>query len=213
MKKIVYVLSAISIGLIAACSSAKEKDKAINIEPKVFEITNTIVDDVHYNKQKLNDDFSKKVFELFIENIDPNKRFLFQKDIQQLSKSKFKLDDAIKEKDLSFFNSYVSLIEKREKSAEKLVLQILEEGFDLQSKDSVELDADKYDFVSSPKELKERWSSYVQSRIVNELYFSIKKQEENQWRRVVPSPDATFSSEGNSSVSIANPIILTKSLT
>tara|TARA_B100000401_G_scaffold370196_1_gene268990 strand:- start:5125 stop:7221 length:2097 start_codon:yes stop_codon:yes gene_type:complete len=179
MKKIVYVLSAVSIGLVVACSSAKEKDKAINIEPKVFEITNTVVDDVHYNKQMLNDDFSKKVFDVFIENIDPNKRFLFQKDIQNLSKSKFKLDDAIKEKDLTFFNNYVSLIEKREKSAEKLVMQILAEDVDLQSKDSIELDADKYDFVNSPNELKERWSNYVQSRIVNELYFAIKKQNEN----------------------------------
>jgi len=179
MKKIVYILSAISIVLVVACSSAKEKDKAINIEPKVFEITNTVVEDVHYNKQNLNDDFSKKVFDVFVENIDPNKRFLFQKDIQNLSKSKFKLDDAIKEKDLTFFNSYVSLIEKREKSAEKIVMQILAEGMDLQSKDSIELDADKYDFVNSPNELKERWSNYVQSRIVNELYFSIKKQDEN----------------------------------
>ena len=179
MKKIVYVLSAVSIGLVVACSSAKEKDKAINIEPKVFEITNTVVDDVHYNKQMLNDDFSKKVFDVFVENIDPNKRFLFQKDIQNLSKSKFKLDDAIKEKDLTFFNNYVSLIEKREKSAEKLVMQILAEDVDLQSKDSIELDADKYDFVNSPNELKERWSNYVQSRIVNELYFAIKKQNEN----------------------------------
>ncbi len=179
MKKIVYVLSAISLVLVVACSaiSAKEKDKAI--EPEVFEITNTIVDNVHYNRQELNDDFSKKVFDVFIENIDPNKRFLFQKDIQQLSRSKFKLDDAIKEKDLSFFNTYVSLIEKREKSAEKLVLEILQENFDLTSKDSIQLDADKYDFVSSSKELKERWFKYVQSRVINELFFSIKKQEDN----------------------------------
>ena len=62
--------------------------------PPVKEKPNTVVDDVHYNKQMLNDDFSKKVFDVFIENIDPNKRFLFQKDIQNLSKSKFKLDDA-----------------------------------------------------------------------------------------------------------------------
>ncbi|MBK21454.1 MAG: tail-specific protease [Flavobacteriales bacterium] len=179
MKKIVYILSVISLVLVVACSaiSAKEKDKAI--EPEVFEITNTIVDNIHYNRQELNDDFSKKVFDVFIENIDPNKRFLFQKDIQQLSKSKFKLDDAVKEKDLSFFNSYVSLIEKREKSAEKLVLEILQGNFDFKSKDSIQLDSDKYDFVSSPKELKERWFKYVQSRVINELYFSIKKQEDN----------------------------------
>ena len=181
MKRVVYVLSAISIVLVVSCSaiSAKDKNKNKNIEPEVFELTNVIVENIHYNKQLLNDEFSKKVFDVFLENIDPNKRFLFQKDVQQLSKHKFKFDNAIKDKDLSFFDNYVSLIEKRERNAEKIVLDILEKPFDLESKDSIELDADKYDFVSSTNELTQRWVQYVQSRIVNELYFSIKKQEEN----------------------------------
>ena len=179
MRNVVSILSAVSIVLVVACSAISAKDKDKSIEPKVFELTNKIVDDIHYNKQLINDDFSGKVFEVFLDNIDPNKRFLFKKDVQQLSKHKFKLDDAIKEKDLSFFNKYVDLIEKREKSAEKIVLEILNNSFDLQSKDSIELDPDKYNFVDSPKELTERWVRYVQSRIINELYFSIKKQEDN----------------------------------
>ncbi len=181
MKRFVYVLSAISIVLVVSCSaiSAKDKNKSKNIEPEVFQLTNVIVENIHYNKQLLNDEFSKKVFDVFLDNIDPNKRFLFQKDVQQLSKHKFKFDNAIKDKDLSFFDNYVSLIEKRERNAEKIVLDILEKPFDLESTDSIELDADKYDFVSSTNELTQRWVQYVQSRIVNELYFSIKKQEEN----------------------------------
>jgi carboxyl-terminal processing protease len=177
MRKVVCILSAVSIVLVVACSAISVKDK--NIEPSVFELTSTIVDNVHYNKQLLNDEFSKKVFDVFLENIDPNKRFLFKKDIQLLSKYKFKFDDAIKENDMSFFNNYVSLIEKRERNAEKIVLEVLETSFDLETKDSIELDSDKYDFASSANELKSRWMQYVQSRIVNELYFSIKKQEEN----------------------------------
>ena len=179
MKKIVFILSSISLVLVVACSAISAKEKNKSIEPKVFELTNKIVENVHYNKQMLNDEFSKKVFDIFIDNIDPNKRFLFLKDVQLLSKDKFKLDDAIREKDLLFFEKYVTLIEKREKSAEKIVNQILEGEFDLQSLDSIELDADKYDFVTSSNELKNRWLKYVQSRVVNELYFSIKKQDEN----------------------------------
>lgn len=179
MSRLVYVLSAFSIVLVVACSAISANGKDKDVEPKVFELTNAIVDNIHYNKQLLNDEFSKKVFEVFIENIDPNKRFLFKKDIQQLSKYKFKFDDAIKENDMSFFEIYVSLIEKRESSAQKIVMDILNKPFDLESNDSIELDSDKYDFVSSVNELKQRWLKYVHSRIVNELYFSIKKQEEN----------------------------------
>ena len=72
MKKIVFILSSISLVLVVACSAISAKEKNKSIEPKVFELTNKIVENVHYNKQMLNDEFSKKVFDIFIDNIDPN---------------------------------------------------------------------------------------------------------------------------------------------
>ncbi len=179
MKKVVYILSAISVVCVVACSAIAAKDKKENNESVVFDLSNKLIDNVHYNKQSLNDKFSKDAFTVFLDNIDPNKRFLLQKDVDNLSRDKFKIDDAIKNNDLKFFDKYADLISKREQEAEKIALKILANNINIESLDSIELDADKYGYVSSVKGLNIRWTNYIQSRVVNELYFSIKNQEEN----------------------------------
>ena len=179
MKKVVYILSIVIIVFVVACSAVTAKKKASNKEPVVFDLTNKLIQQTHYNKQVLNDEFSKNAFEAFLESADPNKRFLYKKDVDEFSKLKFKLDDAIKAKDLTFFDQYVHVIEKREADCRKIVEGVLLKPIDLNSKDSIELDSDKYNFVNSKKELVKRWSDYVHSRVVNELYFALKKQEEN----------------------------------
>jgi carboxyl-terminal processing protease len=179
MKKVVYILSVVVLVFVVACSAVTANKKAINKEPVIFDLTNKLIQQIHYNKQVLNDEFSKNAFEAFLESADPNKRFLYKKDVDEFSKLKFQLDDAIKAKDLSFFDQYVHVIEKREADCRKIVEGVLLKPIDLNSKDSIELDSDKYQFVNSKKELKDRWTDYVQSRVINELYFALKKQEEN----------------------------------
>lgn len=179
MKKVVYILSAISIICVVACSAIAVKGGEDNNEDQVFGLTNTLLSNIHYNQLVLNDEFSKNAFEAFLDNIDPNKRFLLQKDVDLLSKDKFKFDDALKTRDLTFFESYAKLIDKREEKAKAIAFKILKKPIDLNLKDSVELDADKYEFAKNGKELKERWTHYIHSRIINELYYAIKKQEEN----------------------------------
>ena len=179
MKKVIYIFSAVVIGFFVACSAVSAKKKDTNKEPVVFDLTNKLIQEIHYNQQSLNDEFSKNVFDAFLESADPNKRFLLSKDIELLSKMRFQLDDAIKGKDLTFFNQYVGIIEKRESMCKKIIETILTEPIPIDSKDSIELDSDKYNYVDSKKELSERWAAYIQSRVINELYFAIKNQEEN----------------------------------
>ena len=54
--------------------------------------------------QKINDDFSEKAFKLYIERIDYGKRFLLQEDVENLSKYKKELDDAMKNIDFAFLD-------------------------------------------------------------------------------------------------------------
>ena len=178
MKKLIYIFSAIAVVLLIACSAITVKEKANN-EKLVFDLTNKLSSNLHYNKQDLNDEFSKRVFDAFLENIDPNKRFLIQEDVDKLSAFKFKIDDELKANDLTLFSVYADLISKREAESEKLVLKLTAQPVNLTIKDSVELDVDKINFVSTKKELKLRWTKYIQSRVINEMYYEQKNQEEN----------------------------------
>ena len=50
----------------------------------------------HYSPVEINDDFSKKVYKKYLDNIDPTKRFFIQSDIDEFSKYETSIDDMIK---------------------------------------------------------------------------------------------------------------------
>lgn len=185
MKKVIIVLGVVTTIIVGACSAVaiKESIKS-NKEIAVLDLTKRLVSELHYNKQELNDEFSKKVFEMLLENIDPNKRFLLKKDVGKLAKYKFKIDDALINNDLSVFETYFSIIEKREAAAEKIFHSILSKKINLALEDSFNIDADQYDFAENSKELKNRWNGYVSTQVLEKLYSLEKKQNENDSLKV-----------------------------
>ena len=180
MKKGIIILGVVVSIIVGACSAVAIKETAKNDkEVAVVDLTKKLVTDLHYNNQELNDEFSKKVFEMLLKNIDPNKRFLLQKDIDKLSAFKFKIDDALISNDLTIFDTYFEVIESREKSAQKIFHSILSKKINLELKDSFDIDADNYDFAKDKKELKTRWNGYVSTQVLEKLYSLEKKQNEN----------------------------------
>lgn len=180
MKKIIIVLGVVTTLIVGACSAVaiKESTKSSN-EVAVIDLTKKLVADLHYNNQELNDEFSKKVFDMLLENIDPNKRFLQKKDVEELAAFKFKIDDALINNDLTVFDTYFKIVEKREAEAQKIFHNILSKKINLALEDSFDIDADKYDFAENKKELKRRWNGYVSTQVLEKLYSLEKKQNEN----------------------------------
>src|SRR4030065_2733347 len=57
----------------------------------------------HYEPQQIDDAFSIKVYDEFLERLDPSKRYFLQSDIDEFSAFKTKIDDQINNEDLTFF--------------------------------------------------------------------------------------------------------------
>ena len=67
----------------------------------------------HYEPQELDDNYSKRVFKNYLEYLDPQKRYFLQSDINEFKKYELKLDEALKEKDASFFHlTYQRLLQR-----------------------------------------------------------------------------------------------------
>ena len=60
---------------------------------------------VHFTKKPLDDNFSKVVYKTFLERLDGQKRFLTQKDIDQLKKYEFQIDNQVNDLSFEFFNT------------------------------------------------------------------------------------------------------------
>ena len=49
----------------------------------------------HYEKQRLDDDLSSKIFDLYIESMDGSRSYFLQSDIEEFEQYRYKLDDGL----------------------------------------------------------------------------------------------------------------------
>ena len=58
----------------------------------------------HYNSIEINDEFSEKMFDAYIELLDSQKKYFLASDYKEFKKYRLKLDNQLIDYDLSFFN-------------------------------------------------------------------------------------------------------------
>ncbi len=135
------------------------------------------LDQVHYDPQNLDDDFSEKVYDIYLDILDPRKRYFIQSDIDQLSAYKHQLDDQTKAASYSFFDLSVDLLEQRLKESEKIYKEVLATPFDFTKAETVNLDYEEMSFATSEEELKERWRKTLKYQVLARLVDELETQE------------------------------------
>lgn len=123
----------------------------------------------HYDPVALNDDFSEKAFELYLENLDPNKRFFLAKDVKRLQKYRKKIDDETIAGTYELFDLSIKLIEERQEEIEGYFNEILSSPFNFEKKETVDLGED-IDYVKTGAQLKDRWRSYLKYNVLTRLH-------------------------------------------
>nr|WP_245539665.1 carboxy terminal-processing peptidase [Pontibacter roseus] len=111
----------------------------------------------HYSPEKVDDNFSKKAFGLYLDRLDFNKKFLLESDVAMLRKYETQLDDQLRQGSFEFFDISADLIEKRTKESAAFYKEILAKPFDFTKDETIELDGEKLKFAKDKAELKEAW--------------------------------------------------------
>ena len=128
-----------------------------NKDRLLIEIVKYVVEKGHYNKIEINDDVSEKIFSSFINQFDSQKRFFLKSDIKNFEKYKFKLDDQIKNYDLTFFNLVYETSKLRFEEIKKYYNEIIANPFDFNSKETLDLDFENKGYSKNKNEVKQRW--------------------------------------------------------
>ncbi len=144
----------------------------------LFKVIHFAVEKGHYEPGDINDDFSEKAFSNYIEMVDYTKRFLLQEDIKALSKYKNDLDDALLDVDFEFFDLSVDILNKRVDESQKYYRDILAKPFDFEKDENFEADAEKREFATGKKELKEFWRKSLKYETLTRIYDAQKNQAE-----------------------------------
>ena len=128
-----------------------------NKDKLLIEIIKYVLEKYHYNSIDINDEFSAKMFDAYIDLLDSQKKYFLASDYKEFKKYKLKLDNQLIDYDLSFFNlSYQRLIQ-RISEVEDFYPTLLYDSFDFSVKEEINLDFDNISFSKNDKERKDRW--------------------------------------------------------
>ncbi len=142
----------------------------------IFDLLYDSLKQVHYNPKPLDDSFSEKVFDLYINN-SFNKQFLLQSDIEMLNKFKHSIDDEIANSRHDFYKATQEIVNRRIKEKENWSREILSKPLDYATNEDFETDYKKKNYAANDAELKEEWRKMLKYRVLYRLDEMLDKQE------------------------------------
>lgn len=175
MKKIVskailtLAIPALAIpGFVLATANQQLNETAATLKPApehrlISNRTRVFLDSYHYKPSDLNDQLSSKIFEQFIESLDPARSYFLASDIQYLERYRAKLDDYLKTDQVSpafeIFNLY------RQRVAERVAFAKaqLEREFDFTVDEALLLDRSEEPWAVNQADIEDYWRRRVKN--------------------------------------------------
>ena len=124
---------------------------------QILRLVGDMLSQAHFSPQNINDDFSKKIFNKFIVDLDPEKNMFLQSDLDGLKNYETTIDDEIKGAPVEFFLAASKVFNARVEATTKVYTEILSKPFDFTKDEDVVLDGDKLKYATSVAEINDRW--------------------------------------------------------
>ncbi len=137
------------------------------------------LENLHYNGKKTDKKFSEKAIKEFLDVLDPNKRFLLEKDVAELRHYTDKMDKEFAEGKTGLMSAATNLIQERIRDVMKFYEELLEKPFNFTIEENLELDPEKRNYCANIQELKEFWRKSLKYRVLLQ-YITLKENQEKE---------------------------------
>jgi carboxyl-terminal processing protease len=169
---------------------------------KILQIVGEIIAQAHFKPKNINDELSKKVFNKYFEELDPDKNILLEQDIASLKQYETRIDDEIKGAPVEFFLAAGKLFNQRVEDASGIYKEILSQPFSFTSNESVVTDAKRLNFSSTEAERKEQWRKKLKYLTLERYAELLDLREKNKGKEgFVVKTDAELEKEAREKVS------------
>ncbi len=144
---------------------------------KIDQVVTELLARAHYKKPIVNDSLSSIIFDNYIENLDNQRLYFLQSDIDEFENYRLKFDDFLKTGDLKIpfdiYNRYKTRFNERM----KFLFAQLKNGFDFEKDENFILDRSKQPWAKTVEEVNDLWRKRVKNDALN-LKLSGKKEED-----------------------------------
>jgi len=178
MKKKYNVLMLVLLLAFGSCSFTAKVDDDPDKDKLLIQIITLALEQLHFQPKDFNDEFSKDVYDTYLQKIDPLKRYFLKSDIEEFAKYKSEIDNQLMNYDISFFNLTNERMVKRINETKAIYKDILNTPFDFSIDEDINTDYEEHDYVKNKKKLKERWRQQLKFRTIATYDALVSEKEE-----------------------------------
>ena len=158
MKRLPIVIAMVIAGVFLAFNTMGKSNPPPGKYEKIVQMVGEYLKQGHFSPKTIDDEFSKKVYNKYFEDLDPDKDIFMQQDLADLSQYSTKIDDEINgNSPVQFFLEAGKVFNKRTEEAAAIYKDILSRPFNFTVNESIITDSKKINFPSSEAERKDIW--------------------------------------------------------
>lgn len=177
MKRNYNILLLILLLAFASCSFTTKKFDEPDKDKLLVQLITYVLEQGHFQPQDMDDNFSQGVYDDYLEQLDPFKRYFYASDIEDFEVYKNEIDNQLMEYDLTFFNITNQRYLQRLEESKEIYKSILSKPFDYSKKEVYNSDYDKLTYPKTKKQLKERWRKQLKFSSISNYYDLVLEQE------------------------------------
>lgn len=150
----------------------------------------------HYEKKNLDDELSIQIFNRYLKDLDANRSFFKQADIDEFRVQEKNIDNQIRSKDLRFAFKVYNRYQKRASERISFLLNELDKNakkYDFSKSESLLIERKDQPWIKTDKELDDLWRKRLKNALLNaimddktldEAIKQLKKRYQNQLNRI-----------------------------
>ncbi|MCO4822970.1 MAG: tail-specific protease, partial [Flavobacteriaceae bacterium] len=178
MKRNINILLLTLLLAFASCSfTTKTFDESDDKDKLLIQLVTYVLEQGHFDPKNMDDDFSVGVFQDYLDQLDPFKRYFYQSDFKEFEAYKFEIDDQLMNYDLTFFNLTHERLLQRMEESKAIYIKVLEKPFDYATDEEFNTEYESLGYVANKKEMEERWRIQLKFSAIANYHDLMSEQE------------------------------------
>ena len=121
----------------------------------------TSLNSLHFQPVEIDDDFSSKAYDLYLNRLDGGRRWLTEKNVDKLEKYRKDLDNEAAKGGYEFFDLSLKMFNEGLQKTQTYYRDFLASDFDFSKSGNIELDGEKRGWADDDEELREYWNDWA----------------------------------------------------
>ncbi len=137
----------------------------------------------HYQPERIDDAFSKRVYDLAMKRLDYRKKFLLQADVAQLARYQTLIDDETIARTHEFLDLSVRLMAERTKQMQALTHELLAQPFTFTAEETFQTDWEKSTYPLNAADQREQWRKLLKFETLTRVAEMMDEQDKRHAKK------------------------------